>query len=121
MSKEEAITQKDKERKRRVALDWYTSHKEKGLCVICNKKALVGYTQCVYHLYKGSLKSQKYAQGHRQLETVRHIEWRDRMRLDGRCIKCGAPLIEEESVYCMNCSMCLYKSYPKKNMRGVLS
>ena len=57
-------------------------------------------------------------------ERKREWQWRydserrGRMRLGDICPSCGAPLLEEESIYCINCKMHLWRLYPSKKMRG---
>ena len=111
---------KDIEKKREHQKDWYASHKEKGLCIRCNRKAILGFTECAEHLYKHILKQEKYRKKHRQTLIKKQREWRDKMRQENRCVRCSAPLMEEENGRCMNCSMNLWRRYPIKNMRGAI-
>lgn len=39
---------------------------------------------------------------------------------EGRCPCCSAPLMEEETTYCVNCRMHVNRMYPDKAERGIL-
>ena len=107
-----AFNRREYDRERR------TLRKEKGLCWDCGKTALPLHLYCGACLYKRSLRGKKYQREHRASLIVKDKKKRDKRRLENRCVGCNAPLMEEESVYCMNCKMQNGKLYPKKSMRG---
>ena len=87
---------------------WRESHREKGLCIECNRPATGGHTLCLFHLdYK--------RRGQRKLD--RNPKNKERRRLydkvtyykrksENRCVDCGMPLSEESriGICCINCS-----------------
>ncbi len=61
-----------------------------GLCIECSNLVLGGFILCAKHLVTAAARSRKVQEQRRE---------------EGKCIRCGAPLMtEEQGVECVNCS-----------------
>ena len=108
-----------KEESKERGRKWCASHKKEGLCVHCSRKAIPRFTRCVFHSYIEKLYHQKYYVEHRQLVIAKSKERQNKMREDGKCLKCGAPkMMGEEGIHCVNCSM--KDHHPELRGRGNL-
>ncbi len=67
-------------------------HKVKGLCQDCSKLALVCRSRCEIHNERNN---------HYTREACRKTYVQ--RKAEGRCPKCGVPLVEGEGVICVNC------------------
>lgn len=86
-------------------VEYVRRHKDLGLCIECNDKAVTGYIRCIYHL---SVDNERHRRSYRKnrekkLEKRRkEIKWRIE---NHRCRTCGAPMEAEwETRECPNCS-----------------
>jgi hypothetical protein len=101
-----------REQHRNYKRQWRAKHKELGLCHHCTAPALPQRTRCAYHTY---LDNQRYRLRYHSDETYRHRQIAkahnrsDRWLREGKCVKCGTPLIEGEGKVCVNC--CLMAQY----------
>lgn len=80
-------------------------HRDKGLCVVCQRPAIPGRVRCAFHLREqAELYRSRYRRDHKK-ERERLDALRERYAEEGRCIKCGAPMVEEDEGHstCMNC------------------
>ena len=73
------------------------------LCRECNELAVVGRKRCVHHLYGDALRHKRYYARHRLEEINRQRLLREQWRVEGKCVRCGIPLIEGEGIICVNC------------------
>ena len=78
-------------------------HKEKGLCQHCNDLAFLGTSLCLRHMEANRHSRSLYRKNHRLDLMEKHKEERRRFKVEGKCIRCGAPLIEDEGGYCVAC------------------
>jgi hypothetical protein len=77
---------------------------DKGFCINCNNKAVLGKLRCFDCLLKFNEISKKYYDEHPEL-CIKSKDRRNRYKLERRCTACGAPLMEEEKgVRCVNCN-----------------
>ena len=97
--------------------DYRARQKELGLCRDCQRKPIPRQTLCPIHAYKASLYNQKYYRDNVERFSQRNQEWRDRMEREGKCNRCGIPLIEGEGKRCINCII----SSHGRGVRGVLN
>jgi hypothetical protein len=77
--------------------------KGKGLCIDCGKPAFPGVVRCVGCLYKRKQSQVAYKRRNREVEAQKDRERRAKWIQEGRCGRCGAPLIENETNYCSAC------------------
>ena len=78
-------------------------HRKIGLCIDCRNKAIPNSVYCLSCWYKNLVKTRKYRDTHRsKIAKESKIEKRSRLE-QGRCIRCGAPLIEDEVRECFAC------------------
>ncbi len=82
---------------------WRKGHKEQGLCTRCNNKAIANSVLCLFHLDKRRVYDRRYRQKNRELLTQKSRELSAIYLLEGRCYRCGAPLLEDEINYCLAC------------------
>ena len=102
---------------REYCKQWRKTRRTTGLCMNCNRKAILGHTRCAIHLFKSAFSARKHYEEHRN-HKLEYLEKRQQSRLiEGKCFTCGAPLIEDESKYCFAC-----KSRPRRQVliKGVL-
>lgn len=102
------------------ALAYMRQHRKQGLCQCCPNEALPGLSRCLSCWYKQRLISRGYSQKNREVLIKKKRGMRKRWEEEGKCLSCGAPLIEGEIRYCMNCKMHLYRQYPSR-IRGGLN
>ena len=79
------------------------SHKAQGLCVDCSSSTLPNRTLCALCSYKYQVRHKVYRLEHRGVLSEKSRELRKHYAAEGRCSRCGAPLIEEEQRYCFAC------------------
>ena len=80
-------------------------HKEMGLCQSCSRKASFGITYCAIHAHSHSLSSRKWSELNPGKEAIQSRLRYSRRLKEGKCVRCGAPLMKEETgVTCVNCS-----------------
>ena len=82
---------------------FYDKRKRNRACTKCGKKVKIGHTQCWSCLFKSSIYSKKYFREHFDSVTKRHHANRLLWIRTNKCARCGAPLIEDETKYCMAC------------------
>lgn len=80
------------------------SHKEKGLCVSCSRKAIPGMVLCAVHSESQRQRDLKRYWNNHEYEKNRLLNDKRRRRKEGRCTMCGKPLNDEENIVCINCS-----------------
>jgi uncharacterized OB-fold protein len=80
---------------------WQESHRLRGLCLFCNNKALPGHSLCEKHLLSHNESNRKMKENY---------------VLEGKCPKCGGPLLEDENRYCMVCQAEPRHAIPRKVM-----
>ena len=81
----------------------YAKHRAMGLCTDCLRKAFPHSSRCLTCLYAHSLAEARYRRLHREHYQRAARADRELRQREGRCIRCGAPLIEDETRYCMAC------------------
>jgi len=89
----------NKIRKRELRQEW----KGKGLCIDCGKPAFPGAVRCANCLYRLRISNRAYKRRNRESYMMKDRERRARWIQEGRCGRCGAPLIENETNYCLAC------------------
>ena len=94
------------------------SHKELGLCVDCAREAIPGLTRCIYCWSRTRLYYKRYYQANRERLIVVAQRRYGRYKRENRCPRCGAPLMDSDSITCVNCNM--QKQYPNRNCIGGL-
>lgn len=85
------------------------TRKAQGLCVRCGLPAFPGLTLCAACMYKRRHIAAKYYQSHTGYVHQRTITRSKNLKLDGRCIKCGRVLSDEEKAASSRCYACLTK------------
>lgn len=91
-------------------------HKELGLCGECSRPTENGRYRCPVcagkrakrrHIpeinYRLMESSREYNASHRESERLSAGRQREERRRDNKCIRCGAPLMDDETGYCMGC------------------
>ena len=78
-------------------------HKAEGLCSHCNSKVFPGAGRCLMHLEVHRFSSQIYRKNHQEILAEKSNRRRNQYQTEGRCIRCSAPLIEDERNYCVSC------------------
>ena len=78
---------------------------ELGLCRECGEKVSYGSTRCAVCLLKDMLRKRRWRQAHPNYEREHSKQVRCGREENNQCIRCGAPLIEDECRYCMNCKI----------------
>ena len=102
------MTCKDAEKQREYHNQWRESHREKGLCIECNRSCAKNSTQCLFHLdYKRRLDKRLY-NSRPEIRDRRKILVKNRqlrLKSQNRCVGCGMPLSDESraGIYCINC------------------
>ena len=81
----------------------YAKRVEEGLCVDCGKPVAPSSVRCLKHTTTHSLHNAEYRSRNREYLAKQERERRQRWRAEGKCVRCGAPLIEGEIGYCMGC------------------
>ena len=77
--------------------------REAGLCHHCGRERLLDSTHCARCYLQKKRRSKEYYMKHR-LETIKRVEARRQVnRREKKCLSCGVPLFEEESILCMAC------------------
>jgi hypothetical protein len=80
-------------------------HKALGLCTSCPKPAFMGTTMCKEHTLKHKIYYLKYNKEKSDYKHAQFARRKERLKSEGRCIECGAKLIEEETgLKCVNCA-----------------
>ncbi len=108
---------REKENKRRTALR--ATRIKQNKCLFCNEPAVPNRIHCIKCLYK----SQLYQKRRRTNENwrIRGIErkhkWIIKMEEEGRCNRCGGPLLEDDGKSCMNCSTS--NKLPKRRVNAI--
>jgi len=87
----------------------YYNYKEQGLCYRCGDKLTIGDFLCSHCSYKSGIEKKKYYQQHQKLEREKAIRRHQSYFSEGRCYRCGAPLIEDEIKYCFACKAIEHK------------
>lgn len=103
--------EKEREYGRQYKRERYYAFRQKGLCVKCGKPAVLGETFCASCNYKNRLSCLAYYSRNRKQEAERRRIQSARYLTEGKCYHCGAPLMEGENKYCINCSMHTYRQY----------
>lgn len=75
----------------------------RGLCITCGGTPLPNTRFCLSCTYKRKVSDQRYHQNNTEYHA-RVAERKRRLREDNRCITCGIPLQEGETVRCINCN-----------------
>lgn len=101
-----------KEERKKYVRNWRLWHKEMGLCKSCNRLSIPGLCQCIYCWNTENLYKKNYRQENRQSIIIKGREIKGKRREEGRCPSCGAPLMEEEGRYCVNCNE--HHKYPSR-------
>jgi len=86
--------------KRRIR---YARRVKEGLCLECGKPASPNSVRCAKHTLSHNILNSQYKARNRELLAKKERERRQRWREDGKCVRCGTPLIEGEIGYCMGC------------------
>jgi len=114
---------KDIEKRRATMKKWRLRRKELGLCIFCSNPATLGHTRCVSCDWKNNMWSKHYNQTHREKAIEYRRNLRKRWRDEDCCIRCGRPLMREETdvmgVICVHCTT--FKYFPFKDLRGIES
>ncbi len=93
-------------------------HRELGLCQNCSRVALRGLSYCLYHLLTHRVSAIKY-RNQRKKELANKEKERRGIRLaEGKCIACGAPLLEDEIKYCVSCK--INRLLPMRLLRSIV-
>ena len=74
-----------------------------GQCVDCGRSPSKGITRCAYCNSNKQYFDGLYRERRRERLAEKQRERSARWREEGRCFRCGAPLIEDEREYCMAC------------------
>lgn len=73
----------------------HEGRREEGLCPFCGKPPKPGYVHCEFHLefFRAKARSERRVRTHRVDRTIaeRVTRYRQRMRAQNRCGKCGEP------------------------------
>lgn len=78
-------------------------HHALGLCLWCSRKAVPGEVLCERHTLTHRQSTCEGYKLHRE-ERYKKIRWHQaRLTAQGKCYKCGTPLIEGEGSICTNC------------------
>jgi hypothetical protein len=94
---------KDKKRGLEMARKRYQSRKDNGVCVRCDNKAFPGIVICLECRSKQRTGDNKYRMIHRDKRNKHQRELKVQRLAEGKCYKCGSPLIEGEAKYCYAC------------------
>ena len=84
-------------------------HKELGLCTECSRPAIPFSTKCIIHHYSHNKSSNKHNANNRKKCNENNAKARIKYRKENRCTCCGAPLMEEGYVQCINCRSGIHK------------
>lgn len=74
-----------------------------GQCIDCGEPTSEGITRCAFCNREKQYYDGLYRDRHRDKLARENRERRQRWQEEGRCLRCGAPLIEDETEYCMAC------------------
>ncbi len=95
---------KDIEQRKAHRRERYRKYKQQGLCVRCGKTTLNDNFRCVTCIYKAIMDCKRYDSKHKQ-EKVEYNYKKTMVRIkEGKCPRCNAPLIDEETKYCFACT-----------------
>ena len=94
----------------------FEKYRKQQLCYRCGMKATPGYAFCANCSYKDNFRERKYRQENREFLSPCGRKVKQKRLKEGRCYKCGAPLMEDESKYCFACTC----NYNTSTMKGVL-
>ena len=94
-----------------------TQHKRReiGLCSLCGQQTYGSYCCPIHEAYKNALQK-GYRQRHQELLRQKGMVERKHREENNQCIRCGAPLIEDEQGYCIACLSGRYEA----QIKGVL-
>ena len=107
---------KDKKKAREYMRQWRQNHKDLGLCWSCNKSVIEGLTECPTHHQQHLIRKKRDYMKYRASDLLWLKQRQERFRLEGKCIRCGAPLMADESTFCFACRA----SYHQIQIKGVL-
>ena len=93
----------------------YHLRSDNGLCSYCGKKAIVGLKRCAYCSYKKSICQVKLRQQNKPQKAIENQKQRQRYKDTNRCLRCSAPLMEEDSSTCVNCR--IYGHFPLRTIK----
>ncbi len=111
---------KDKEDKNQWQIGWRKKHKEMGLCHDCSRKSLFGLSLCLLHHEHLISYGKVWRDNHRKEIKKYHSMKRTQRIKEGKCIRCGAPLLDEEPKYCVNCMSRTSEESSLAQIKGVL-
>ena len=87
-------------------LAYKQKHKEKGLCTYCSNPVKPGFLNCEKHYQSHYEASTKWNRNNKEYKRQMARLIKQKLKRDGRCLKCGKPLekeIDAEFVTCLNC------------------
>ena len=106
------MSYKDKETRNAKERMRYHACKKVGLCSECwHSPVVIGRVQCAACLLKHNNQSKKENREptHKEYHRLTRERRYHRLRLQGKCYICGAPLTDGEGDRCMACKTCTYK------------
>lgn len=87
--------------------DW---HKKEGLCRNCPNEVSINSNYCAACLYKKNIHGRLYYQDNREYILEKRKILFDKRVAEGKCNRCGSPLIDDEVRCCLACKVS--KSHP---------
>lgn len=108
-------SQEELKRKREKDHKWRKEHREKGLCVHCNKPAIIGKSACEFHLGKANKFSKNSYWENREHHLAIHQKHEQKLR------KQALEKIAEfhgKSVQCFNCGCLEFKLLQIDHING---
>jgi len=95
-------------------LKYKQSHRANGLCTQCSELVVPGYRVCWKHVVSHNVNNNKWRMRNADYMKRYMKKYRARMKVEGRCIICTAPLLQEDlaagKVICENCGQRNYRS-----------
>lgn len=90
-------------------LKYKQRHRALGLCTQCSEPALVDSTRCLKHTISHAVNAVRWGAGNREYRHAYNIRYKAKLRAEGRCQTCTAPLqadagdIDHGFISCFNC------------------